>query len=423
MAVIEMQKEPRSVKPVLFVAALILGFVLLGGGIYWLIKPKAPRQVRLTGEQAKQATASATYTPATIPTLDPIPRAQDPGPTLVNLQLKQVTPRQAIAEVASSAKVDLNLQNIAQQGFLASLTAERFDVSFKNETFWSAIIDLCRKGKLTPYPEWNQPTRIAFRPQSGGSGADPAGAMLGPSRAVGSCVVLLESVTSRFTANITGPRPPGRDLRVGLKLFVEPKVGAYRIASVAELESAVDDKGNDLARPRGPWDDRNNGGGPQSNWMRDVECLLLFPENAGQRITRLKGYCTVAIAGPPKTEKIAAPLEKRNHDVRFDGAFVRLVEIRRTGDEYYVRMAGHNDSPLFKEYERMQNIVKLVDSNGKEFQRSGGSYGGGRPPSFEFAVTFSGTGMSEAKELQVTMPTGLRELRVPFEFNDLPLPH
>ena len=53
MAVIEMQKEPRSVKPVLFVAALILGFVLLGGGIYWLIKPKAPRQVRLTGEQAK----------------------------------------------------------------------------------------------------------------------------------------------------------------------------------------------------------------------------------------------------------------------------------------------------------------------------------------------------------------------------------
>jgi hypothetical protein len=86
-------------------------------------------------------------------------------------------------------------------------------------------------------------------------------------------------------------------------------------------------------------------------------------------------------------------------------------------------MVGDLNSPVFKDYERMQNIVKLIDTNGKEFQRSGGSYGGGRAPAFEFGVNFNGRGMSEPKELHVTLPTGVKEIRVPFEFNDLPLPH
>ena len=416
MAVIEMQKEPRSIKAVLFVAALIAGFLLLGGVIYWLIKPAGPRTIKLTGEQAKQASDSGGYKPTTIPRQPPLEQVHDPGPTLISLDMKQVTPRQAIAEVASKANVSLNLQNIAQQGFLASLTAERFDIAYRNETFWSAMIDLCRKGKLMPYADYDSPNRIAF--QQGNPNHK-----IGPSVAVGSCVVVLENVTSRFTANLTGPRPTGRDLTVGLKLFVEPKLAAYRIASVAKLDIAIDEKGNNLVRPLGQWDDRNNGGGPQSNWMRDVECLLLFPDNAGQRITRLKGYCTVAVAGPSKTEKIDAPLEKRGLEIKFDGAYVKVVEIVRNGEEYNVRMAGDIDSPIFKDYERARHIAKLFDTNGKEFPRGSMSLGGGRPPAVEFTAGFSTQGMSEPKELHITMPTGIRELRVPFEFNDLPLPH
>jgi hypothetical protein len=278
------------------------------------------------------------------------------------------------------------------------------------------MLDLCKKGKLTPYADWQQPNRISF--QQGNPNFS-----MGPTVAVGSSLILLDSVTSRFDANLTGPRPPGRDLRVGLRLFVEPRISPYRIASVATLDTAVDEKGNNLIRPRQQWDDRNNGGGPQSNWMREVACLLLFPDNAGDRIAKLKGYCVVALAGPPKTEKIAKPLDQKNLDIKFEGAMVRLVEVRKMGDEYYVRFAGDANSPIFKDYERMQNIAKLIDTNGKEFQRSGGSYGGGRANTTEFGMNFNGAGMSEVKELQVTLPTGIKEMRVPFEFTDLPLPH
>ena len=31
--------------------------------------------------------------------------------------------------------------------------------------------------------------------------------------------------------------------------------------------------------------------------------------------------------------------------------------------------------------------------------------------------------MSEPKELRITVPTQIKEIRVPFEFSDLPLPH
>ena len=53
-----------------------------------------------------------------------------------------------------------------------------------------------------------------------------------------------------------------------MRLFVEPKLAPYRISSVARLETAVDESGNNLSRPPDPWADRQGGGGPQSNWMR-----------------------------------------------------------------------------------------------------------------------------------------------------------
>jgi hypothetical protein len=114
-------------------------------------------------------------------------------------------------------------------------------------------------------------------------------------------------------------------------------------------------------------------------------------------------------------------------NVKVDGTVVSVIQVQKQGaDNYYVRMAGDTNSPVFKDYERFNKVVALIDSNGKEFQRSGGSWGGGRGNVFEFGVNFSGRGdgaMSEPKELRITLPTGIKEIRVPFEFTDLPLPH
>ena len=42
----------------------------------------------------------------------------------------------------------------------------------------------------------------------------------------------------------------------------------------------------------------------------------------------------------------------------------------------------------------------------------------------DFSIYYNANGnMSEPAELAITLPTQVREIRVPFEFTDLPLPH
>jgi len=79
---------------------------------------------------------------------------------------------------------------------------------------------------------------------------------------------------------------------------------------------------------------------------------------------------------------------------------------------------------VFRDYERFSKIVSLVDQNGKPFNQNGGSWGGGRGNTMEFGLYFAGPSQaSQPKELRVTLPSQMKEIRVPFEFTDLPLPH
>jgi hypothetical protein len=417
MAVIETQKQPRDIRVILFVAALIIGFLAVGWVVYKLVRPSPTRQVKLTGEQAKQAEASFQTPTPTLPPAPPLPQAQDPGPTLISLDLKQVTARQALAEVAKQAKASIKPMPGNPEGILAALTTPRSDVSITRQPFWPAMIDLCKKAQLFPSSEWNAPTQIAFQP----AGAEQS---FGPMKSVGSCLIILDSVTSNFDADLIGARQPTRYLSVQMRLFVEPKLSPYRISSVGNVETAVDENGTNLARQRNQWDDRQ-GGGPQSTWMREITCSLNFPANAGQRIAKLKGYASVAVAGPEQTKKIDDPLKVKNVDNTIDGTLIRMIELRKAGgpNSYYARMAGDVNSPVFRDYEKFNKVVSLFDTNGKEFDRTGGSWGGGRANTFEFGVNFTGKGTSEPKELRVTLPTQIKEIRVPFEFTDLPLPH
>jgi hypothetical protein len=432
MAVIETEKEGRDVRSVIFIVALVVGFCALGVLIWWLVKPSGTRQVKLSGKDAEAA--GETYVPPTppMPAAPPMAQATDPGPTMLTLDLKQVTPQAALMEMAKQAKVNLSLGNQANggnqggvAGFFQQMMAQGgggggplIDVSVKNEPFWPAFFKLCQQNNLHPYSEWNQPTRMQLRQ---GSSMSPKF----PTIAVGSSMVVLESITSTFDADLTGPRPPSRQMNVNLQLYVEPKLSAYRISAVATLETAVDEKGNNLIRPRTMWDDRQ-GGGPQSAWQRDVNCMLTFPDNAGDRIKSLKGYCSVALAGPEKTVNIDQPLGKQNVDVNVDGTLLKLVSFRKRGSEYECRMAGDANSPVFKEYDRMRKLVRLIDDKDQPLEVYSTGYGGGRNNTVELYLGFHAAGGAKEpppKQLQVTLPSGIKELRVPFEFSDLPLPH
>jgi hypothetical protein len=79
MAVVEMQKEPRSIKSVLFVIALLIGFLALGSAIYWLIKPSTPRQIKLSTSRRKRRRPTTTRRPPRYPSSRRSRRRRTPG--------------------------------------------------------------------------------------------------------------------------------------------------------------------------------------------------------------------------------------------------------------------------------------------------------------------------------------------------------
>jgi hypothetical protein len=302
---------------------------------------------------------------------------------------------------------------------MAMLTAKRINLSIDNQPFWLALRELCRQGELNTYSQWNQ-KRDEITVQNGRQGN-----LDNPSFPNGASLLLLNNVTSRFDADLLVNRPASRSLDVYMTLYIEPKLNAYRISPVAKVETAVDENGLSLIRPPQQYDDRNHGG-PRANWTGDVRCILNFPTSAGQKIARLSGYIPVVVAGKEETLKIQDPLNQRNQDHKVENTLVRVVRVQKQGENnYQAYFQVDNSSPIFKDFDSASRIVKLVDTNGKEFSRGGGGYGGGQRNVFEFSVYFysPGGGMSQPAELQITIPTGLKEIRVPFNCTDLPLPH
>ena len=212
-------------------------------------------------------------------------------------------------------------------------------------------------------------------------------------------------------------------MTVSMVLYVDPKLSPYRISPALTFETAVDENGVSLVRPRDPWEDRNNNG-QDSKYVRTLQGQLQYPGNAGQRIARLKGYATIVTAGPMETVKIKNPLAAQNVDSQVDGQTIRLVRLRKQGGQQYeAAYLADSNSPLFKDWDAIAKFSKLFDANGKAFTQNG-SYMGGGNRTIDFGVEFTEPeGASEPAELDITLPTQLREIRVPFEFTDLPLPH
>lgn len=420
MAVIEPKQEAKSDPTQLIVGLSLLLVILaaIGGGLWWMLRAPKARTVTLSGEQAKQAPGVVDYNAAAanFPAPPPATQASDPGPTRLSLNLKNVLPQAAVAEVAKQAGVTIQTIN-SPQGVMAALTAPRIDVAGDGKTFWETLRDICKSGGLMPQVNYQNPKQIQLVPR-------PAEATIDyPTVSAGSCFLVLNNVVSTFDADpVALAKEPDRRLDVSLTLFAEPKLSVYRIGSVATIETAVDEKGNSLVKPRDPWEDR--GGGRSSNWMADVNCRLKYPPNVGDRIAKLKGYASVIVAGKNQTIALKNPLTLKNADQNVDGQTLRVIGVRKLSpNQYDASFICSFDSLILRDWDDFQRVAKLVDRNGKEFQRGGGGYGMNGQKTLEFSVTFMGEGTSEPAELDVTLPTQVKELRVPFEFTDLPLPH
>ena len=425
MAVIEPKEESSSFGPVILVAVVLLIMCGIAYGIFALIHGPTTRTIKLSAAEAQKQINSGNM-PAVpagppFPTMPPMPQEQDPGPTMVNIDLKNATVSQVTNALSKQAGVKFSSEN-RPGGVVASFFQNRFDYKVDNQPFWEAMKELARKGNASPnmYDYQNQRSEeISLQQGNNVFNLDC------PQQEIGSNLLILNSVTSRFYADPLNDRTRNRSLNVMLTLCVEPKLNPYRITPVAVIEEARDENGASLIKPKDPWQDRNSGGGSRSRYIGSVNCILNFAPNAGQKIAKLKGYCSVIVAGPEQTVSIKGPLTKTNVDTKIGEQTLRLQRLQKQGpNNYEAYFRADGNSPVFKEWEIFSKVPKLLDARGKAYQHGGGGWGGGQPNYMDFSLYYNGDPtMSEPAELTITLPTNMREIRVPFEYTDLPLPH
>ena len=422
MAIVEHKPEKGDPKPLILGVSLLLLIVLGVGFVLWsMLKPNKPKTIKLSEDQAKKQVDAGN---APIPQGPPFPapaaldQIPDPGGTMINLDLKGATVPEALAALEKQSGVKLAAMNMGNpDGLMAMLSAKKIDLSVKNQPYWVAFRELMKAANLTTYTQYDDRNKIQIQQGT-------MDALANPTVAVGSTLLVLKNVVSHFHADLMAPRPASRELHVYLTAFVEPKLNAFRIMRMGRIETAVDEKGTSLIRKPDPWDERNNNNN-QGNWMTDIDCHLNFPTNAGQKIARLKGYVSVITVGSPETVKLKDPMNLKNSDQKIGNTLVRIRYVRKQGgNQYEIGFQVPTNSPLFPDWDDYQKPFKLVDANGKEFSHGGTWGGGGSATAMDFGLYFNPpSGGSTPAELQITLPTQVKELRVPFEFTDLPLPH
>jgi hypothetical protein len=348
----------------------------------------------------------------------PLPQGTDPGATLITLQLKNAAPDAAFGELAKLGAVDIRP---GTPGVWQQVKARSISASFTRQAFWPSFFELCRQSGLYPN-EVSMPGDAAL--------ADRAIIQLTPDLrnrircpavSSGSCMIVLRQISHTATADLSVQKPTQHDIHVDLMLYAEPKLAILETAYVPDIEQAVDEAGNSLVPPQPPYR-VFSGGGMGNPWSGNMQIRLVYPPKPARRIARLTATTRVIAA---KIQALEIPDVLNAHDVSntIDGVNVLFKGLTPTSSGYAASFyfSGGADPRVTTRFFSHRGRVRLVDAQGRDYGFSG-SDNSNSPQGFNLSVRFSRGSLTGAAKLIVSVPTQIREIRVPFTFTDLPLP-
>jgi hypothetical protein len=349
---------------------------------------------------------------AVAPPALPLPRADDPGATLVTLQLKEVSPESAFAELAkqSGFAIQATYPNLWTQA-----QSQRVTLSVNKEPFWTVFMKLCAAGGV--YPQYTG-ERTGGIPLS----LDSSNRFKCPSFPVGSCLVVLNRISRTVAADLETGTISRQDLQLQFTLLTEPKLRAFNVASWAMVQEAADELGNSLlaARPTGV---TVTGGHPQ---VHTVSARMSYPAQAGKRIARVKGYVPITVQTGSEDFEIPNVLSAQNVTKTIDGLNIEFKQLDKSARGYsasFLIRANMRDPNMWRRFSNVANLVRLEDAKGVALPVNGTSTGGGGRGGYSMTVHFSFLPkVGDPAKAVLTVPVGLAELQAPFEFTDLPLP-
>jgi hypothetical protein len=343
------------------------------------------------------------------------------GPTLFTYHAKQVKPKDAFDELARQANC------VIAPGFPNLWESRQFvpvDMDYDAVPFWLAMKDLCDKTNMMVNPGYNGAAGLTIYPGRNNQ-------LSGLPFISGPFFVVATNISRSRNVNLTdGPNARSSSLNMQLTIFSEPKLRVLRMLYPVMVTEAVDEKGNSLAPAH-----MNTGNGWSSGnryiWNASVE--LKDVPNAGQILKRVKGAARMtAIAS---SESLEIPVsDAKEFDKTVGGIRVKVAEFGADPNTVHFKLIcsqqGADPTAWSMLMESVQNgQLRLLDSQGHTLQQATMGTSGSNQ-SFEINASFQNKiqtpqGQQDAVaplKLQWDIPTGIKEINVPFEYKDVPLP-
>ncbi|MDB5323730.1 MAG: hypothetical protein JWN40_5361 [Phycisphaerales bacterium] len=354
------------------------------------------------------------------------------GTSLITMKVDDVPPAQALAEITRQARASLMTE---PANLLSQKNLRPVSLNVDHRPFWEVMQTLCAQAEL-------EVTGVSRHGREVGLGLTRGGTdwMDKPIVLAGPLLIRADRLIRISTAHLKPPRDVTEEFTISLTAFAEPKLRVLDYSATLRLEEVVDEKGNSLIPPT----DNNVPAnvdvfgnireGTTSHW--EIGATLHHPKGAGKRIVRFKG--STALQVQTRAAVMELPVAGAKNVSRTVGGLRLTVKSLDTARcDMVVYRDGRSDAEWYGV--RMQlyaGEAQLFDDKGQLVARSQSGLEADESPDSQrldlrlrFARESGDEGkearkkpISEASRLVWTFPLETRELVIPFELRDLPIP-
>lgn len=345
------------------------------------------------------------------------------APTPITLHLKDASPKQAIEAIAQQAKVELG----ASHDWVWKQAQGTVSVDADREPFWIVLNRICDQAGLAVQTHGNASKGILLQPGASNWSRKP--------RDVRGCfIITAENASRQHHVDFAAPDNISSNFSLGIGVLVDPKLRILRAAYSPDGVVAKDELGNALVRGGGfaPGQDYRAASWGIT-WRWDFSIPLVYTPQTGKKISTLKGSLRFLVQEKADIWEIPNILAAKNLERVIPIGKYTVQELKKNGDQNYeLKIAIEHDRNIvthqnvLTDWSSLQSSIRLLDANGRAYQNGGGG-GGGGDGKLQYTISFYGGNQSGQQpgvpvKLVWDIPTSTKEMEVPFEFKDLPIP-
>ena len=350
------------------------------------------------------------------------------GPTLVTVHLKDV-PAQAVLEALSKqSRVPLRLL------FMDDVVpAPKYTIDIEKQPFWTALLEVCRQLQLAPQLAGDRNVQDLL----------PGN----PDDALGVLVPLhpLVTLTARemrheHTFSLKGDKGAFQVLQEVHGVYfngwalIDPKIRVAPNTTVnVDITEAIDDKGQKLLH------EQPGASFVQSPVLWDLQFNMDGIPDAGKKLASLKGVIKAFVVAKSErwevTDLTNAKPQSKTIKTPQGNEIYHIVDMGQDEKQYEVTIAvtwpaqaaiapdeDFNVQQLRMARQDLGALTRLLDAQGRDIPYLSSKVDG-ESITLMFARQAEGENVPGVpKTLVLDIPLEFRELQIPFEFKDVPLP-